>query len=985
MQKMLHKDSLTHTQKLSMLLFFLSLVYLTSSVVWAQKTAQPALKQNHKTQKNTNPKKSLQKPLRRTLSMTSKHWLSLGPAPLALPAFHKEKPTVFRASKLLKERHLHLTSLRPQKGQSIDWFVGQKLHWKTGVVVGSPSKQTHSSVLYRASYIQAQRYVEAKLTLKTYGRAQIVLDGKVIATQSRCTPRTKGSARTKTSKVTLRHPTAAKPSLALSARSFSNNALLFQLTQLARQQARTIQKQVELLRKQSQLLEKRDAKKPILRMKTLHARLRLTPGVHRLIIKQLHTPKCHLSWKIKSTLRTNKKVDIRKALWVSTQPKERHSIAFMLQRKQPTSVHISPDGKELIVRLTRKTRSGQTRSWLEWRRTHDGVVLFTTRPQRGVRGIKWSPNGKSYTFIQYDRKTRTSALWIVDRSSKQMRIVRSGIRKLHQYTWSPDGRFFILNIGQHSKPTKIERAGVKRLRGMNDRWPWYRTHTHLYALTLQSGHMVRLTTGKWSIWGPTIRHDGKQLLFVRSHPDYTRRPFSTQTLYSLDLPSLTIKKVLGPLRRLRHFAYSPDGKQLLLTGSASLFGAKGRSPSLGKGIEPNHYDQQGYIYALKTKKVIAFTRTFKPSLGTVYWHSKDRNIYFTALDRVRYRLYRYNVHTQTIQRLTTGVDMAGRFSFARNVLKTAFIGQSVSHPKRVYIQGLDSTQQTARLFLAPSRNWFKRIHLATVKDFVTKSPQGHRIEGRVYLPPQFDPKKKYPAIVYYYGGTYPTTRSFDGRYSGHLWAAHGYVVYKLQPSGAIGFGQKFAARHVNEWGTLVGKEIIHSTRQFLKAHPFVDAKRLGCIGASYGGFTTMSLITQSPMFAAAISHAGISNITSYWGAGFWGFLYSETSAAKRYPWSHTRYFIQQSPLFAAQKIKTPLLLLHGASDTNVPPSESYQMYTALRLLKKPVELVLFKGSDHWILRYRKRILWTQTILAWFDKQLKAQPLWWKRLHGTQQH
>lgn len=101
----------------------------------------------------------------------------------------------------------------------------------------------------------------------------------------------------------------------------------------------------------------------------------------------------------------------------------------------------------------------------------------------------------------------------------------------------------------------------------------------------------------------------------------------------------------------------------------------------------------------------------------------------------------------------------------------------------------------------------------------------------------------------------------------NLYTANGYVVYVLQPSGAIGYGQEFSARHQNNWGKITGDEIIASTKAFIKAHSFIDPARVGCMGASYGGFTTEYLTTQTDIFACAISHAGISSIAGYWGEG----------------------------------------------------------------------------------------------------------------------
>jgi dipeptidyl aminopeptidase/acylaminoacyl peptidase len=280
--------------------------------------------------------------------------------------------------------------------------------------------------------------------------------------------------------------------------------------------------------------------------------------------------------------------------------------------------------------------------------------------------------------------------------------------------------------------------------------------------------------------------------------------------------------------------------------------------------------------------------------------------------------------------------------------------------------------------LNPTR--LKDIQLGECKDWNFKAERGDSIYGCYYLPPFFDETKQYPMLVYYYGGCSPVGRMLDSYYNYQEWAAMGYVVYVIQPSGCSGFGQEFSSRHVNAYGDYTADDIIQGTKQFCKEHPFVKADKIGCLGASYGGFMTMYLQTVTDIFAAAMSHAGISNPASYWGYGYWGYSYNTTAAAHSYPWNNMELYSGHAPLFNADKVHTPILFMHGGADTNVPINESIQMFTALKLLGRETAFITVEGENHHILNHNKRIRWHDSIMAWFAKWLKDDPTWWDTMY-----
>ena len=267
------------------------------------------------------------------------------------------------------------------------------------------------------------------------------------------------------------------------------------------------------------------------------------------------------------------------------------------------------------------------------------------------------------------------------------------------------------------------------------------------------------------------------------------------------------------------------------------------------------------------------------------------------------------------------------------------------------------------------------LELPVVEPFEVVGPGGGMIDGWFYRPIDAG-EGPAPLVVYYYGGAISTMGGFN---TTHQWlAANGYAVYVINPRGAHTYGQDFADEHVNDWGVRAPADVLAGVEALLSSHPEFDRDHVGCYGGSYGGFMTLSLLTQSDVFAAAVSMYGISDLASYWGEGIWGYTYGDMAMADSYPWSRPDLYADRSPLYHADAVTTPLLLLHGAADVNVPPGESEQMFTALKVLGREVELVRFAGEDHGISgSWRNRTAHRTMMLEWFDRWLKDQPEAWQ--------
>lgn len=510
-----------------------------------------------------------------------------------------------------------------------------------------------------------------------------------------------------------------------------------------------------------------------------------------------------------------------------------------------------------------------------------------------------------------------------------------------------------------------------------DRQPGWRRRGRLWKVDFATGAVTPLTFGYRQTWLNDISADGGKILFTTSHSRYTKRPTTLRDIIVLDLATLAPDTVVAADGFANSALFSPDGSKVLIQGTPEALGGIGLD--LPEGRTASMTEGELFIVDLASKAVTPVTKSFDPSVSNAEWSRADGRIYFTAEDRDFISLFAYDPAGNTIRRADTGEEEnISNFSLPVKGNLMAWRGSGASNSDRVYLTDLrrhrttmlddPSAERLADLALGQCHAW----------DYVTS--RGDTVNARYYLPADFDPAKKYPVIVNYYGGCSPTSRMFESRYPHHLYAAQGYAVLVINPSGCTGRGQEWASRHVNTAGEGVAQDIIEGTQQFCRLNEWTDSTALGCIGASYGGFMTQYLQTQTPMFAAAISHAGISDHTSYWGEGYWGYSYSEVSMADSYPWTRSDLYVGQSPLFLADRITTPLLFLHGDSDNNVPYGESIQMFTALKLLGRPTALVAVADQDHHILDYDKRIKWQDTIFAWFEKYLKKDSTWWDTLY-----
>lgn len=698
--------------------------------------------------------------------------------------------------------------------------------------------------------------------------------------------------------------------------------------------------------------------------------LSLQPGTHTAIIKYLSEEgvKDSLSVAVEP-----KNVDKANSITFTTLSDKNgmYTVTKMMEEWRYSSASVSSDGKYMIVLYYQ--RAPKQNNW------RCEIVERTTGKVVGENmQAHWMPKSNKYYYTRRDAQNGIQLI-TVDPATSVSEVVASHLPE-GGFQIDPTETYLIYTIYKDG-PKELNKD-VFEIVHPDDRQSGWRNRSSIAKYDLKSGVLQPLTFGFHNVYVSDISLDGKYIFLQKSESHLEARPTSVSSLYRMNVETLEMDTLINRDGFFAGASVSPDGKSVLLQGSPEAFDRIGMN--VKEGQTPSMYDYQYYIQDIATKKIRPVTKYFDPSVtGTSIWSAVDNQIYFTANNKDSVTLYRMNPVTDKITKIDLPEEYVSGFDIAANAPVMILRGQSAMNSDRMYsldLKTIGTKKFAPKLVEDLSAEILDGIQVAECKPWTFTNTIGDQITCRYYSPVDMVEGKQYPMITYYYGGCSPTERTFESSYPWQCWAALGYVVLVVQPSGAAGFGQEFSARHVNTAGVDPARDIIEAVKNFCASHNFVNPKKVGCCGASYGGFMTQYLQTVTDIFACAISHAGISDHTTYWGYGYWGYNYSEVSMANSYPWSHTDLYVKQSPIYNVDKIHTPILFLHGNADVNVPYNNSVQMFNALKLLGREVAFVTVEGEDHGIAEYNKRIAWLNTSLAWFQKYLQDDDSWWNALY-----
>ena len=301
----------------------------------------------------------------------------------------------------------------------------------------------------------------------------------------------------------------------------------------------------------------------------------------------------------------------------------------------------------------------------------------------------------------------------------------------------------------------------------------------------------------------------------------------------------------------------------------------------------------------------------------------------------------------------------------------AMVGRTPGKLQEIYLY--DSASNTYRQISDLNGAALRDRYVGELQPAGFTDSDGVDIDGWVILPKDYDPSKKYPAILDMHGGP----RVAFGNTMFHemqVFASNGYFVMLCNPRGGDGRGDEFADLR-EKYGTIDFKDFMEFVDHVCEQYPAIDTARIGVTGGSYGGWMTNWIIGHTDRFAAAVSQRSFSNWLSDFGCSEIGFSFDVNENGGKTPWTAPKELWERSPVAYADRVKTPTMFIHSLKDYNCPLSEGMQMFAAIKYHGVPSKAVLFEGENHELSRSGKplhRMRRLQEMNGWFDLYLKGE-------------
>lgn len=363
---------------------------------------------------------------------------------------------------------------------------------------------------------------------------------------------------------------------------------------------------------------------------------------------------------------------------------------------------------------------------------------------------------------------------------------------------------------------------------------------------------------------------------------------------------------------------------------------------------------------------IDITKDFDRQIDAARWSPDSKRLYFTYEDQATIQIAYYDLSINKIVKITNGTQNYNAFFVANdNIIVEK---QTITMPQEIVRLAFDGSETAFSDF---NTSFWNTIKKAEVKKRMIKTKDGQQMLAWVIYPPDFDPAKKYPTLLYCQGGPQSAVNQFFSyRWNFQLMASKGYIIIAPNRRGLRSFGLKWNEEISGDYGGKAMDDLLSAIDDISK-EAYVDKTKLGAVGASFGGYSIYWLAGHhNKRFKAFIAHSGMYNITSWYGSTEEVFFANWDQKGAYWDKPQPKSFKKFSPHLYVDKWDTPIMIIHGEKDFRVPITEGLQAFQAARLRGIPARFLTFPDENHWVVQPQNSILWQREFFKWLDTYLK---------------
>jgi len=574
-------------------------------------------------------------------------------------------------------------------------------------------------------------------------------------------------------------------------------------------------------------------------------------------------------------------------------------------------------------------------------------------------GISWSPDSRKIAFSA-KRENKTNQVYIIDIHGGEAKRLTNLDTGAENPVWSPDGQWiaFDSSLGEiYSKEMKKELGDVRfitHLRYYHVRnWDDGKRRRIFIVPANGSQKPVQLTRGECSdegdnsmCWSP----DSKEIAFVSNRDKEWWNSIDTN-IYTVTVPGGEMKRLTGNRGPDHSPAYAPDGKSIAF-----------------RSIFTYNYESENYkvvVAGRNGENPKTLTEKLDRSIRSFKWTPDGKKILFLFGSEGANNIKSVSPNGGPLTDVTTGNHSIRDMDITPDGKTLILLKGDGTHPEELFAFKKNNYKKLTEV----NDRELDLFHVQPLEEVWATGVDGAKVQGWVIKPVGFKEGKKYPMILFIHGGPHGMS-SVSFQFQFQLCAANGYVVVYSNPRASLGYGETFSRQVWEDWGGLPYKDLMAIVDEVLKLG-FVDEKKLGVTGGSFGGYMTNWIVGQTDRFAAAITVAGLSNLTSFYGTTDEQFF--PEAEFKGMPWTNKDIYLKHSPIWYAKNFKTPTLVIHGQYDFRVRVEQAEQMFTALQKQGVPSAYAWFPDEGHGVRKPVHRELYYRMLLDWFDHFIKGKP------------